>query len=449
MPEPFEKFVYPDFTFSVFSGEKNLINAYIKQFPDQEKGIRNYFRQIRKVWTWFGSHERLKLFPAFRFILSPIVKITRPTTSRMMTGQVLDKYFTDEKLKAVIISQWGDYGLPPRDSSFIIQAIVSAHYYGGGFYPDGGAGEIAVHAEELIKTTGGKILLNHEAEEIIIENGKAIGVKVRNLRATDGNDALEFHAPVIVSNAGAWITYERLIKDKSLIPFYEELKSFMQRYPAMTSISVHVGLSTDPRTIGLKGENYWIYSGYDHNAAYDASVRWFENGKPPMAYLSFPSLKDTKAKGHTAEIITFGNYEDFSKWKDQPWKKRDGDYQEIKKNIADILIAFADRHCPGFAGIVEHAEVSTPLTSEHFTGHYRGYIYALPAVPERFDDEKSPWIHPKTPVKNLYLAGADASTLGIGGALMGGLMATAQLIPTRKLLSMAFKNFPLKTLIKG
>ena len=46
MPEPFEKFVYPDFTFSVFSGEKNLINAYIKQFPDQEKGIRNYFRQI-------------------------------------------------------------------------------------------------------------------------------------------------------------------------------------------------------------------------------------------------------------------------------------------------------------------------------------------------------------------------------------------------------------------
>jgi all-trans-retinol 13,14-reductase len=41
-------------------------------------------------------------------------------------------------------------------------------------------------------------------------------------------------------------------------------------------------------------------------------------------------------------------------------------------------------------------------------------------VPERFDTNASPWCQVHTPVKNLYLTGADTTSLGIAGAMMGG-----------------------------
>lgn len=54
------------------------------------------------------------------------------------------------------------------------------------------------------------------------------------------------------------------------------------------------------------------------------------------------------------------------------------------RRAADGLVGFVDRHYPGFRDLVEHREVSTPLTVEHFTGHPRGSVYGVPATPERF-----------------------------------------------------------------
>ena len=59
---------------------------------------------------------------------------------------------------------------------------------------------------------------------------------------------------------------------------------------------------------------------------------------------------------------------------------------------------------------------------EYFTKWPNGHFYGIPGTPERL---KADWISPKTPVKNLYLTGTDASTLGVFGALMGGIATVA------------------------
>jgi all-trans-retinol 13,14-reductase len=82
-----------------------------------------------------------------------------------------------------------------------------------------------------------------------------------------------------------------------------------------------------------------------------------------------------------------------------------------------------EQRYPGFRAAVEYRKLSTPLTVEHFTGHPRGAIYGYPATPERFGFE---WLGPKTAIRGLFLAGADAGSLGIVGALMGGVVAAAQ-----------------------
>jgi all-trans-retinol 13,14-reductase len=137
--------------------------------------------------------------------------------------------------------------------------------------------------------------------------------------------------------------------------------------------------------------------------------------------LSFPSLKDPQAKAHTAEIIAWVDYEVFSQWKTQPWLHRDEDYQQLKERISRTLIQQVDRHYSGFANLVAYNELSTPVTNEHFTGHFKGGIYGLPAIPERFAPENAAWTKTKTPVPGLYLTGADLYMGGIVPAMLAGL----------------------------
>jgi EamA domain-containing membrane protein RarD len=82
---------------------------------------------------------------------------------------------------------------------------------------------------------------------------------------------------------------------------------------------------------------------------------------------------------------------------------------------------------PGFQDLIEYAELSTPLTVEHFDASDRGAIYGIPCTPARLDRS---WIGARTPIKNLYLTGADAFSLGIMGAIMGGVK-TAGILNSR------------------
>ena len=48
-------------------------------------------------------------------------------------------------------------------------------------------------------------------------------------------------------------------------------------------------------------------------------------------------------------------------------------------------------------------------------------MLALDHFVDRF---KKPFLHPDTPVKNLYMTGSDVMTAGVGGALMAGMMTS-------------------------
>ena len=84
-----------------------------------------------------------------------------------------------------------------------------------------------------------------------------------------------------------------------------------------------------------------------------------------------------------------------------------------------------ERRYPGFSEMVAFSELSTPLSVDHFTAHPHGAIYGVPATPERY---RKSCLKPDTPVKGLYLMGTDAGTLGIMGAMMGGVSAASRII---------------------
>ncbi len=176
--------------------------------------------------------------------------------------------------------------------------------------------------------------------------------------------------------------------------------------------------------MGFKGENYWIFSSFDHEqmcAGRDDLL----NGRAPMAYLSFPSLKDPRAQSHTAEIVAPFSYRGLEAFRSEPWRRRGTDYEAAKARITQGLLDLVERQYPGFRDLVAYAELATPLTFEHFTGAPSGTIYGYPATPDKF---RKSWLAPRTHIRNLYLTGTDASLLGVMGALMGGVATASTLL---------------------
>jgi all-trans-retinol 13,14-reductase len=421
MPDFFDKFVYPDFTFAVNANVNQFKADLIQQFPSEKAGINKYFEDIQSAATWFIIHCLFELFPAF---LQPLLKrIFRQfgKIATQTTQSYLDRNFQSVPLKAVLASQWGDYGLTPAQSFFGIHGMVVTHYFSGGWYPVGGGSAIAPPMIETIARSGGKVMTQRRVTEIIIESGVAIGVKVTN--AAHPDRALEiYYAPKIVSDAGAFNTYTKLIPATVPVSHRESILAFPKGAPVCT---LYLGLKESAQKLGFQGENHWIYDTYDHEQfAKDQSLAELlsmsidSDNSPRFVYLSFPSLKNDSAQGHTAEIISSADYDIFGQWQGHTWRKRGDDYLELKTQIADSLIQFVENHYPGFQDLIEYAELSTPLTTEHFNTSDRGSIYGIPCIPARLEQ---PWIASKTPIENLYLTGTDTFSPGIVGSMMGGV----------------------------
>lgn len=418
MPHIFEKFVYPDFTFEVPAHPKEYKEKLIEQFPKEKDAIEQYFLDVKIASKWMeGNYASSFQVPILKFFTGIIKPKKGKELALSITKDYMDQHFDDPKLKAVLCSQWGDFGLPPSKSAFGMHSLIVTHYFYGGYYPEGGSKNIAKFIVPTIEKKGGNLLVNQDVEEVIIEKNRAIGVKVKEKHGKKFT-MKNYYAPVIISSVGFHGTFNHLVKEKvSFLPELEQLSG------GMSAISLYVGLKEDPSKLGVKGENYWISGSYDHDDTYGKRNEIVE-GKIDSCYLSFPSLKEQNPEKHTAEIVTFADFEAFEKWKDQPWKRRGEDYEALKDKIAEGLIRCVENQHPGFRDLIEYCELSTPLTMENFTSKLAGRMYGLAHTPQRFASE---WVKPQTPFKGLYVTGGDICTTGVVGAMMGGV-ATASVL---------------------
>jgi all-trans-retinol 13,14-reductase len=419
LPDVYDVFAYPGFTLKAPKGRENFERTLVDKFPAEKAAIGQYFRDIKRATNWFSRHAMAMVTP---LPISLAVQAMNRATEKLplqTTQQYLEKNIRDSRLRAVLASQWADYGLPPGRSAFVTHAVIVNHYLNGAWYPAGGSGEISKAVSSVILDAGGSLLVGHEVSKIIMENGKATGVEVQ-LRKGTGQRKLQFRAPIIVSDAGAWNTFKRFLPEEA-IPFREELKTLPE---GLEAVELFLGLKRDPREMGFRGENYWIFSSFDHDQMC-ADRNDALNGRASMAYLSFPSLKDPRAQNHTAEIVAPFSFRTLEAFRDEPWRRRGTEYESAKSRITESLLVLVEKQHPGFRDLIAYAELATPLTFEHFAGSPSGTIYGYPATPERF---RKKWLQPKTTIPNLYLTGTDAGLLGVMGALMGGVVTASTLL---------------------
>ena len=132
-------------------------------------------------------------------------------------------------------------------------------------------------------------------------------------------------------------------------------------------------------------------------------------------------------------------YAAFALWGDTRWKQRGDQYNALKQSLADRLREEVERQVPSVTGHIAYMELSTPVTTRHFMNYGRGEIYGISATPARFSERG---LGARTPIRGLYLTGQDVASLGVAGALMGGVISASAALG-RNLLSAVSK--PLST----
>ncbi|MEO1271495.1 MAG: FAD-dependent oxidoreductase, partial [Myxococcota bacterium] len=281
-------------------------------------------------------------------------------------------------------------------------------------------------ARELLRTVadaGGWTRIRADVDQILIEGGRAVGV-----RLVDGE---EIRAPKVISAAGIASTLERLLPES--IRTQDWAQPIRKLRPASAHVCLYLGFKGDIRQHGAGSANKWFYNTWDNEQeAWDVSNPE-QLGQVPILYCSFPSLKDPDydpgpEQLHTGEVVTFVPWEDFEPWLGTAWKNRGEDYEATKKALEARLLADFLEHMPSLEPLIDHVELSTPLSTDNFCRPMRGSIYGLEPTPERF---RTYGLRATSPIDGLYFAGSEVASVGVIGAMVGGMLAAVAAEPLR------------------
>lgn len=420
MPQAYDVLHFPHLTVPVAASYPDHVANLAREFPHEAAALDRYLEDLRAVDRWHMRQMVARALPAAaRAALAAAGRLDRRGRRLALTTtqQYLDTHIADLRLRAVLGARWVDSCLPPDQESFANHALIARHYDGGAWFPVGGSDAVVDAMVRQITAAGGAVQDCTEVTEILVEHGRAVGVRAHRRRGKGGIQE-EHRAPVIISGAGVRTTLQRLLPADTAPALLRDLDEIGAGVGCVTA---YLGLTREPLEFGIDGENHWLFDSFDHEVS-PATTRDLVAGNATGAFMSFPSLKDPAAGRPTAEVSYFVDADFFEQWAGTAWMRRGPEYARVKEQIGRALLALVERHFPGFSTIVEHVEVSTPRTVESFTGYASGGFAEIPGTPERL--RRDP-VRVRGPVPGLYLTGSSLTCVGVAGAQLAGALTAA------------------------
>ncbi|MDZ8239933.1 MAG: NAD(P)/FAD-dependent oxidoreductase [Nostoc sp. ChiQUE01a] len=370
-----------------------------------------------------GNYDITKLKDLFSVIGSPNKTLDFIRTMLTSGEDLLNEWFDSEFLKAPLARLASELGAPPSQKTLAIGAIMMAMRHNPGMArPRGGTGALVQALVNLVKSKGGVILTDQHVEKVLIDDGKAVGVRVAGgkeyrakhgvisnidakrlfLQMTDKSeidgvdpDLWERLERRIVNNNETILKIDLALNEPLHFPHHEHKDEYLVGSILIADSVAHVEQAHSKCTLG---------------EIPDAD---------PSMYVVMPSYLDPTLAPpgkHTVWIEFFAPYQIAGA--EGTGLKGTGWTDELKNQVADRVVDKLANYAPNVKNATIARRVESPAELGERLGAYKGNYYHVDMTLDQmvFFRPLPEIANYKTPIDNLFLTGAGTHP---GGSISG------------------------------
>lgn len=368
--------------------------------------------------------EMARMGIALRKVPKTLAKLLRMFS--MSVKDFLDMYFESEKLKATLATDGviGAYAGPYQQGT----AYVLFHHVmgesegvkGSWAYVEGGMGGITQAILKSLKRFQVDVLCDAEVSNILVKEGKAYGVALK--------DGREFLAKCVASNADPKRTFLKMVDPKHLsLEFISEIEKIKCRgatfkmnlaLDGLPNWKAVPGSTLGPQhrgTIHLTPSMDYLEKAWDDAKYGRCSTR-------PMLECTIPTSIDKTIAPDGKHIM--GMFVQYA-----PYDLKDSNWEIEKPKFIDRCLNLLEEFSPGIRNQIEGVHALSPLDLEQEYGLTGGNLFHGEMTLDQmlFMRPVSGWSRYKTPIQDLYLCGSGAHP---GGGVLGapGYLAAKQIL---------------------
>ncbi|MEK0191759.1 NAD(P)/FAD-dependent oxidoreductase [Microcoleus anatoxicus] len=387
--DPLGHYHFPEGSLPVYANAKKYLDAVAEFTPQGAKELQQFQQNLLVLYEALRGIPAValradwQLMPVLLFRywpsmlkLLPLVGVIGGAAGVLMDRDVRDPWVRRLiDLECFLLSGLKAEGTVAPEIAFMIgersRSVIE--------YPVGGSGAIVDALVRGLHRWGGKLRLGTPVEQILVESGRATGVRLQNGEI--------IRAPITISNATIWDTYTKLLSPEDLPKNYRQIALST---PAVESF-MHLHL-------GIKAEGLHGLTGH-HVVVHDSNIDITVPGNTCM--ISIPTVWDANLAPPGHHAIHAYTLEPYEGWEYGEL------YQQKKQERSQSLFTALEKIIPDLRRRIVLESIGTPLTHARFLHRYQGtYGPGIPAGKGTFPG-------PQTPVKGLYRVG-DSTMPGIG-----------------------------------
>lgn len=378
-----------------FPGEGEAYRSFISDWTPFARSVRDTFLaspspfELGRIWSrGGGAIDWQQALPA---ILSPY-------------GEVAASYFREERLLAMLTWMAAQSGPPPSEALTAPFLLWHPLYHEGGIArPVGGSGMLTAALQRHIQAHGGDVFLNSPVDEILVESGRAVGVRVGRSPYT---------ARQVLAGTHVLESLGRLLPEP-----YRPASLRRTRVGNGFGAVLRLALSSPVEYASCSEETtrvplQLLCRDRDQiHRAYGDYLNGEPASDPPLVAMSFTSVDKTLAPPGTEVLWLWAQYYPYALGRDQRW-------EDIAEPVAESILNAFEAYAPGTRDNVVGRLFQHPLWLERELSLLRGNVMHIEMTMDQMFSLR-PSIdlsRYKTPISGLYLTGASTHP---GGGIMG------------------------------
>lgn len=378
-----------------FPGEGLAYGRFIRDWQPFASAVKDVFLSVPspfEIGKRFFSRTGMRMSwkDALPHILKPY-------------GELVDDYFSEEKLKTMLTWMAAQSGPPPTEPLSAPFVLWHPLYHVAGIArPRGGSGMLTQALEQHIRSHGGSIHLSAPVDEILVESKRASGVRV---------DAHVYTARAVISGTHARETFGRMLPEA-----YRPASARHMRIGNGFGVMLRVALRAPVKYTASDEQGARIAlqllcrDRRQISTAYGDFLAGRPAADPPIVAMTFTAVDPSLAPPGGEVLWLWAQY--------FPYDRATGSWDDDADTIAENILDAFERYAPGTRDNVVEYLFQHPVWLERNLGLHRGNVMHLEmSIDQMF------FLRPflgmatyRTHLKGLYLTGASTHP---GGGIMG------------------------------